>query len=256
MTTWILLRGLAREARHWGGLPARLQAALPPGDQVLALDLPGNGARWRDRSPVRLQAMLDAVRADLGARGAPPPYAVVAVSLAGMVAMRWAATRADELRACVLINSSAGGISPPWERLQPSAGAALLRAALPGVPAAVREVAIWRLTSARAPDAQVLAQWTTWATQRPTRRVNALRQLVGATLFRPPEILAVPTLVLCSAGDRLVHPHCSYALARRWNLPLREHPWSGHDLPLDAPQWVVQQVVAWQARHEAAMKLP
>lgn len=256
MTTWILLRGLARESRHWGGLPERLQAALPRGDQVLALDLPGNGVHWRDRSPLRVQAMLEAVRAQLGALGIEPPYAVVAVSLAGMVAMRWAATRADELCACVLVNTSAGGISPPWQRLQPGAAAALTRAALPGVPPALREDAVWRLTSARAPDPQVLAQWTAWATQRPTSRANTLRQLLAAALFRPPRALVVPTLVLCSAGDRLVDRQCSYALARRWNLPLREHPWAGHDLPLDAPQWLVQQVVAWQARHEAAMKLP
>ena len=38
---WVLLRGLTREARHWGGFPERLGAAL--GVEVHCLDLPGNG---------------------------------------------------------------------------------------------------------------------------------------------------------------------------------------------------------------------
>ena len=39
--TWLLLRGLTREAGHWGRFPQQLQAALP-GARILAIDLPGN----------------------------------------------------------------------------------------------------------------------------------------------------------------------------------------------------------------------
>jgi hypothetical protein len=27
----------------------------------------------------------------------------------------------------------------------------------------------------------------------------------------------------------------------------QEHPTAGHDLPLDAPDWVIERVSAWQA---------
>jgi len=49
MTTWVLLRGLTREIRHWGPLPQRLSFRLG-GVPVMALELPGNGSRHRERS--------------------------------------------------------------------------------------------------------------------------------------------------------------------------------------------------------------
>ena len=70
MTTWVLLRGLARESRHWGEFPRLLQQALPAGDEVLALDLPGNGSRWRERTPASVEALAEAARAELQRRGA------------------------------------------------------------------------------------------------------------------------------------------------------------------------------------------
>ena len=68
MTRWVLLRGLSREARHWGPLPDLLAQALP-GARVLTPDLPGNGRRWRERSPNRIDAMVDALRTELQAFG-------------------------------------------------------------------------------------------------------------------------------------------------------------------------------------------
>lgn len=47
--TWLLLRGLTREAGHWGDFPRQLQAALPEA-RILAIDLPGNGTLHRQAS--------------------------------------------------------------------------------------------------------------------------------------------------------------------------------------------------------------
>ena len=41
---WVLLRGLTREAGHWGSFPNQLRKALG-GTPVLTLDLPGAGTR-------------------------------------------------------------------------------------------------------------------------------------------------------------------------------------------------------------------
>ena len=47
--TWVLLRGLTREAGHWGGFGATLARALAAGapdgrpPRIVALDLPGHG---------------------------------------------------------------------------------------------------------------------------------------------------------------------------------------------------------------------
>lgn len=247
MTTWVLLRGLARESRHWGDFPALLQQALPAGDTVLAPDLPGNGARWRDRSPASVAGMLDALRAELAHRQAEGPWVVVALSLGGMVAMHWAACAPGELAGCVLINSSARGHGRPWHRLQPRAWLPLLSWLLPGGSLLRRERRIWRLTSTRALDDEVLAQWVRHAGSAPVARGNVARQLVAALRFRAPHRVQVPTLVLSSMKDRLASPRCSAALAAAWRAPLHSHPEAGHDLPLDAPQWVVQQIVRWRS---------
>ena len=248
MSTWVLLRGLAREARHWGAFPALLERQLPMGDQVIALDLPGNGALWREASPASVAGMVAAVRAQLVARAHPPPYVLVALSLGGMVALEWAARAREELEACILINSSVASLSPFWRRMQPRAYGTVLRSLLPG-PAQQRERAVLALTSARPPDPAVLAQWVDYARKQPVSAGNALRQLVAAARFHAPAELAVPTLVLASRGDRLVSPECSRAMASAWRVALREHPSAGHDLPLDDPAWVVEQVTRWWPVH-------
>ena len=41
-------------------------------------------------------------------------------------------------------------------------------------------------------------------------------------------------------ADRLVNPHCSVRLATAWGVPHARHPWAGHDLPHDDPQWLCE----------------
>ena len=50
-STWILLRGLARESGHWGAFTAQFARAMP-GCEVLALDLPGNGYLYQHASQI------------------------------------------------------------------------------------------------------------------------------------------------------------------------------------------------------------
>ena len=73
------------------------------------------------------------------------------------------------------------------------------------------------------------------------------RQLLAAACFRAPDRCPVAALVLSSAGDRLVSPRCSRAIAEHWRLPHRVHPDAGHDLPLDAPDWVAAAIAEWHA---------
>jgi len=246
MTTWLLLRGLAREQRHWGAFPELLRQRLPAGDAVIARDLPGSGTRCGERSPTRVAALTQALREDLRANGPPGPYMVVALSLGAMTAMHWAVTAPKELRGCVLINSSLATLSPFWQRLRPAAYPALLRWLLAATQQG-KERAVFDISSNRAFDAEVVAQWVAIAQSAPVSARNALRQLFAASRFDAPATLPVPALVLTSAGDRLVSHQCSRAIAGRWQLPLREHPDAGHDLPLDDPVWLAEAITRWRA---------
>src|SRR6188474_3693108 len=105
--TWVLLRGLTREARHWGDFAERLARALPgsasAATRVLALDLPGNGVFCGEASPATVGAMADFAREQLRARGLAPPYRLVAMSLGGMVAADWALRHPREIERLVLV---------------------------------------------------------------------------------------------------------------------------------------------------------
>lgn len=251
MTTWVLLRGLTREAGHWGGFAERLAGQLDSADEVVALDLPGNGTRNACNSPASVPAMAAACRQDLAHRGLQPPYMFVAMSLGAMVSVHAGYAFADEVAGCVLINTSLRGHGALWQRLRPGNYVRLLSLLVLGLSPLERERVVLRMTSSDPTrHVEVAGQWAEIATQRPVRPSNALRQLIAAARYVPPaKASAVPLLVLASARDRLVSPQCSARLAAKWQLPLRLHPSAGHDLPLDDPDWVVQQIVGWRQAH-------
>jgi pimeloyl-ACP methyl ester carboxylesterase len=245
---WVLLRGLTREQAHWGDFVPRLQRAQPH-NAVLCLDLPGAGLLHRQRCPLQVAAMLPAVRAQLppllAEAGVAGPVRLLGLSMGGMLASAWAQAFPQEVAALVLVNTSLRPYSGVADRLRLANLPTLLRLLLARDPAQA-EAAILALTSADpAAHTAVLAQWRAIRQARPVSTPNALRQLLAAARFQhrgPPP--AVPTWVLHSAGDALVSPHCSVALAAAWAVPRLFHPSAGHDLPLDAPDWLVQQLLA------------
>ncbi|WP_088278643.1 alpha/beta fold hydrolase [Ideonella sp. A 288] len=247
MKTWVLLRGLARESGHWGDFIPQLQAAMP-GDRIVPLDLPGNGTLNGQASPLRVDAMRQACRAALDRLGVRPPLHLLGVSLGGMVVASWMQAHADEVAGGVLINTSLRPISPLHHRLRPGAWWPLLRSAAV-TDASGAEALILGLTSNDASRRRaVLPAWVALRRERPVSVANALRQLVAASRFRLDAAAPkVPVLLLCSRADRLVDARCSQALALRWRCPMSVHPGAGHDLTLDAGDWVAAEV----ARHFA-----
>jgi pimeloyl-ACP methyl ester carboxylesterase len=248
---WILLRGWSREARHWGDFADVLSAALEGARvhaTVRAVDLPGTGLRFREASPMNVAAIAQACRAEVLGEGAGPVH-VVAMSMGAMVALAWARAHPAEIASLVLVNTSARGLAPFWHRLRPANYPLLLKAAL-SRDVAAREARVLAMTSHRGiaigdggDSAMLLRRWEAIARGAPVSPANALRQLVAALRFEaPPAPPPVPLLLLASRCDGLVSVRCSQRLAQRWNVPLALHPWAGHDLPLDDPAWVAQQV--------------
>ncbi|NRR31115.1 alpha/beta hydrolase [Oxalobacteraceae bacterium] len=248
MSTWILLRGLMREQRHWGRFPQQLAQALPDA-RIVTPDLPGNGQRHHMRSANAVAQMVEFCRQDLLERGMAPPYRLLALSLGGMVAVEWASRYPQEVERCVLINTSMRPFSRFYERLRwpnyPAILGQLLRGGIER-----QERLILRLTSrdgATHPDAGLLTRWFAFQREFPVSRPNALRQLWSAARFRAPTARpAVPLLVLAGAGDRLVDHRCSLRLAAAWHTACEVHPDAGHDLPLDDGEWVAAAVARWQ----------
>ena len=247
MTTWIFLRGLTRESRHWGDFPEIFCHAIP-GAQVHTPDLPGNGVLHAQQSPLCVEEMMACCRAQLIAQGIPPPYHLLAMSLGAMVAVAWADRYPDEVLGCVLINTSLRPFSPFYRRLKPGNYPRILKLALLGGSEQAWESTILELTSRHATQpAAVLKNWVAYRRDCPVSARNAIRQLLAAMRYRAPvRRPAPPVLVLMSQQDALVDVSCSRQLALRWNATFAEHPMAGHDLPLDDSSWVIRKVMHWQ----------
>jgi pimeloyl-ACP methyl ester carboxylesterase len=244
MTTWVLLRGLVREQRHWGEFPALFQQEFPD-ENIVTLDLPGNGTLYHYDSLPRIEQMAQFCHDELIHRGLKPPYRILALSLGAMVAVSWCEQYPQDVEACVLINTSLRPFSPFYRRLRPQNYPRVLIALCRGV--AARERLILRLTSNHKDKQQAaLSDWLAYQREFPVTRRNAARQLLAAMRYRAPQRKpALPILVLGSSKDRLVDSRCTQQLSTQWGLNPRLHATAGHDLPLDDGTWIVSTVKAW-----------
>lgn len=246
---WLLLRGLSREQRHWGCALDVFRAAFPDGD-VRGIDLPGTGTEHRRASPASMRGIAQDVRARwLAVRAARPgPWSLLGISLGGMVSMQWVADHPEDFAQVVLANTSAADLSVPWRRMHPSVLPQLLRALVERDPLA-RQRRILGFTARLVPDPEAVArEWALIQEQAPVARLTVLRQLWASARFRAPPRLPIPALVLAGARDPLCDPRCPGRLAGRFGAPLEVHPQAGHDLALDAPEWLAEQVRRWCAR--------
>jgi len=247
MTTWILLRGLTREAAHWGGFVDQLAAAVP-GAEPVTIDMPGTGSRRGVASPWRLGAVTDACREHWRSRGRKGRVALVGLSLGAMAVADWAQRFPDEVDRAVLINASMRGFGAPWQRLRPGSWWPSLRVLMGGDARGAERVVLQWTSAYPARHRSVLETWTAVRRTRPVRRIDACRQLVAAARYEAPTTSPhVPTLVAVGAWDRLVDPICSRRLATCWGSSLVVHPTAGHDLPLDAGPWLAERIARWCA---------
>lgn len=251
MSTWVFLRGLTRESRHWGLFIEQFRHAVLDA-RIVTPELPGNGFLNTLRSPAHVAEMVEAIRAQLSEQDQHPPYHVLAMSLGAMVAVAWASTYPQEVCGSVLINTSMRPFSPFYRRLRPGNYLRLLQRFLSNESIEERERTILELTSRQAGQASgnfsqtLIRQWSTFGKEHPVTPGNALRQLLAAARFKAP--LAPPgspVLILSGQQDALVDCTCSRQLAQVWKTAYAEHPTAGHDIPLDDGAWVAHQVNLW-----------
>jgi pimeloyl-ACP methyl ester carboxylesterase len=238
---WLMLRGLAREKRHWGSFPTMFGDALACGTHTI--DLPGFGTESERPSPTSIAAITDDTRARFLRERAPGAWSILAISLGGMVALDWCARYPADFARCVVINTSAADLSLPHERFLAKNWPTVARTALGG-DAVQRERNSLAMTVNRADlDKEAIAvRWAEWARERRPTQGSFVRQLYAATTSRLPKKIDVPVQVLAAKTDRLVSVKCSEKIAAKLRVPLSLHDGGGHDLSLDAPEWIIEQV--------------
>jgi pimeloyl-ACP methyl ester carboxylesterase len=241
--SFVLLRGLIREAGHWGPFLDDLKEKFPD-STIACIDIPGAGVRYQDPSPTSMGDIVETMREDFKRLKLPTdrPVALVAISLGGMIAAQWFQSYPQDFQTVVLINTSYGSMSPLWHRLQPKAFQMLLK--VPLLKGVAKEHRILEVVSNRQDKYQTTAEsWGRIAALRPVSLPNTFRQLFAAARFKT-EVSkpAMPVLLLSSLHDRMVSVECMRAIARAWKLPTVDHPTAGHDLPTDEPRWTAEQI--------------
>jgi pimeloyl-ACP methyl ester carboxylesterase len=235
---WLLLRGLVREARHWGPFPDALAAAT--GARVLCLDFPGAGREHARPSPDSIDGIVDDLRPRFASARSDGPWGLLAVSLGGMVALRWTTRFPEDFQRLAVCNTSASDLSSPLERFKPGRWPTIAAAAVTRDLVSRERRILAMTTNAPGLDREALArQWAEYARECPITRTTLLRQLLAGSRSRAPDRAAVPTLVLCADGDRLVDSTCSKRIAAKLGAELKVHPWAGHDLASDDPEWML-----------------
>jgi pimeloyl-ACP methyl ester carboxylesterase len=237
----LMLRGLAREKRHWGTFPRMFAERL--GAQVHTLDLAGFGTESARLSPTSIQAITDDTRARFLAERPPGdgPWMLLAISLGGMVALDWAARFPADFNRVVVINTSSA-LSSPFRRFRPGNYPRIVRA-ITATDALDRERSILKITVNRTDlDREAIArEWAAWAQERRPQHASFARQLYAATRSKLPKKIEIPVLVLASTADRLVSYRCSERIARALDAKLALHHAGGHDLSIDAPEWLCDE---------------
>lgn len=244
---WLFLRGLTREQRHWGAFRTTFEHENDK-CRTFGIDLPGTGTEILRDSPFSVARITDDIRTrwlELKAASGDEPWGLLGLSLGGMVAMDWAARYPQDFKGVVLVNTSAGNTSWPFRRMNLTIVPRLVRAGLQRDPFA-RERAIVDLTTSLSKDPDALAgEWAAIAGDSWRLKLAFVRQLTAAFTYEAPKTIPIPALFLTSARDVFTDPSCSLKLARRFHSALRMHPSAGHDLPVDDPLWVAQEVHHW-----------
>lgn len=238
--SWIFLRGLVRGRGHWGEFPELFRQAFPD-DEVELLDIPGNGERNQETSPWSLAEYVPLMRSQSKFIQQGRRVHVLAVSLGAMVAVEWMRQFPNDFEKMYLAVTSSQW-SPFYQRFQPRNYATLLKAVASTSPERIEEIILSSIVNSQDRLNAVKPGMVAYTTRHPVRRENLVRQLRAASQADFPDRPSVAVKLIGTWGDRLVSPQCIQAIGKAWGLEPEMHPWSGHDIPIDDPIWLIERL--------------
>ncbi len=234
----VLIRGLFRGKCHWGDFPDMLRLALPD-KQIIAVEIPGSGSLHHQPSPTTIFEMVESIRAQLHLSESVD---VLAISMGGMIALKWAEMYPTEVHSVVCINTSFGSVSPFYERLKPQNYIKIVKALC--VSGISRELIIWGMVSNQPAKNKIIDQWVKYAEKYPMTVKNFWRQLYASIRFKVQKP-ACRLLFISSKQDGLVNSRATEAIAKKWQSEVIYNLSDGHDIPLDNPKWLIDTIKKW-----------
>lgn len=239
---WILLRGLARGTGHWGSFLEKIQQHFPQ-DYFEFIDLPGNGSQSFRKSPLHIGDYVKDLRSRSLFVQDKRKVHILSVSLGAMITVEWMRQHPDEVQQAFLVCTSSSGFSPFYDRFRPQNYLAL-PAILKGQkdPQRWEEALLGLVANSPQRCREEMPRLLEYSMQHPMQIRNIVRQLWAASRYRFPEKAPGSIKLVGSHGDRLVAPDCTLKIGKKWSLPVVMHPWAGHDIAIDDPQWLIEQL--------------
>lgn len=242
---WIFLRGLTRHSGHWHEFKTIFKKHFPQ-DEIELLDLRGNGDLAFSSSYFSIAENVRDLRSRSDFLRNQKSVHLLSISMGAMIATEWAHHYPEEIQGAVLINTSDRDSSRFYQRLQTSSWPQILSAIQNHQDPVKKELGIIDLTT------ELISQKTKeelaicFSKMPATSFKNFLKQLFAASQYRFPENKPkTEILILSGRQDKLVSSTCSELLAKKWTLQAHAHPTAGHDLSLDCPDWICEQIQTW-----------
>ena len=249
MITILLIRGLSRQQGHWGEFPTILRRAFNEKNIAVNLafeDLPGFGIRYRQQSPSTIEKIAELLIPTLEKlhRKTNQKIHLLGISMGGMVALELANRCPEFCESLVMINSSVKPVAHVFQRLQPQAYPVFIKAFLHPYRRESEHQILKISTEKYAQDARLLNYWLYLRENYPPSRKAVLQQIVAASQYLAP--IKKPLAQVClmaSKRDRVASHHCTQNLAKYWGIDYHLHPEAGHDIALDEPEWLADNLV-------------
>ena len=168
--------------------------------------LPGHGTNWKDLQVTRWQDLAkETVRAFEDLKSRTRTRIVLGLSNGGLIALRLAQTRGEDLAGQVLINPFLFSLDPRMKVLP------ILKSVLPSVPGVINDIA--------KPEQDELGY-----DRVPLRALYSISQLQKQVRTNLPHV-HIPTLLMTSRQDHVVDPKNSEEVAERISSSDFEHVW-------------------------------
>jgi alpha-beta hydrolase superfamily lysophospholipase len=239
--------GLSREQGH---LPLdfndKMKAHFPRAT-VHYLDLPGAGVNLREEVPDSISGMVDFLRNQniVHFSQKQRKRILIATSLAGMVEAEWLVKYPQDFDAGVMIASSFKETCDFFERTQ---FITLMR--MMNIATSVRPKRSETLTAKiNINDKElrdgVIDQSMEIQELRPMSKKSLIQQVSAAKKYEFHGQINIPILLMGSKADRLVTPACIEKTSEFFGATLRMHETSGHGIPVEATDWMLDNIKAW-----------
>lgn len=245
--SFYLLRGLTREAGHWGDRTEKAIKQSYPGAEIHYLYLPGAGVYYQDKAPMSIKKMVAFIKErDTTFMNDTNDKIIVASSLGGIVAMEWVLQYPMDFKAAVLMSASYRGMCELNERINPDIRPEMRQVLLSGDTRERENL----LVKINANDSSYYTSrtddWTRIQNAHPMTKANIARQTIAGLKYSADDRKPlIPVLFMASHGDRMVCVECAEKIQAHYGGDLVVHEWAGHSLPDDAPEWIVENISSW-----------